>query len=189
MTWQLANGLGSGSVISVNFLEVPVAEADARFGVQSGFKSDIAKGPKSANSSHSHRRSSRSSFGSTRMCIKEPRQIFRFSAKPNQANRSAMPQLNSPVEAQRLHYKSAAPIPMRSRPAKRNSAGCSYFRDEKQRLVVQIVSLTNRHTGLMWLNPCEFAGCVGKSATWVYRSLAACFSSPASSGAERRGCT
>jgi len=30
MTWQLANGLGSGSVISTNFLKVPVAEADVR---------------------------------------------------------------------------------------------------------------------------------------------------------------
>jgi hypothetical protein len=50
MTWQLANGLGSGSVISVNFLKVPVAEADLRFGAQSGLKSDIARAPKSANS-------------------------------------------------------------------------------------------------------------------------------------------
>src|SRR6266404_1958068 len=41
----------------------------------------------------------------------------------------------------------------------------------------------------MWLNPCEFAGCVGKSATWVYRSLAACFLLAASSGAERLGFT
>jgi hypothetical protein len=49
MTWQLANGLGSGSVISVNFLKVPVAEADIRFGAQSGLKSDIARGPKSAD--------------------------------------------------------------------------------------------------------------------------------------------
>jgi len=46
MTWQLVNGLGSGSVISVNFLEVPVAEADLRFGVQSGLKSDIARARK-----------------------------------------------------------------------------------------------------------------------------------------------
>jgi hypothetical protein len=50
MTWQLVNGLGSGSVISVYFLEVPVAEADLRFGAQSGLKSDIARAPKSANS-------------------------------------------------------------------------------------------------------------------------------------------
>src|SRR5258708_38277530 len=40
MTWQLAIGLASGSVISVNFLEVPIAEADVRFGAQSGLKSD-----------------------------------------------------------------------------------------------------------------------------------------------------
>jgi hypothetical protein len=44
---QLANGQRSGSVISVNFLKVPVAEADVRFGAQSGLKSDIARGPKS----------------------------------------------------------------------------------------------------------------------------------------------
>ena len=37
-----------GSVISVVFLKVPVAEADVRFGAQSGPKSDIARGPKSA---------------------------------------------------------------------------------------------------------------------------------------------
>jgi hypothetical protein len=46
---QLANGQRSGSVISVNFLKVPVAEADVRFGAQSGLKSDIARGPKSAD--------------------------------------------------------------------------------------------------------------------------------------------
>jgi hypothetical protein len=50
MTRQLANGLESGSVISVDFLKVPVAEADVRFGAQSGLKSDIARGPKSADS-------------------------------------------------------------------------------------------------------------------------------------------
>jgi hypothetical protein len=49
MTWQLANGLG-WEVISVNFLKVLVAEADVRFGAQSGRKSDIARGPKSTNS-------------------------------------------------------------------------------------------------------------------------------------------
>ena len=38
-----------GSVISVAFLKVPVAEADVRFGAQSGLKSDIARGPKRAN--------------------------------------------------------------------------------------------------------------------------------------------
>ena len=38
MTWQLANGLGSGSAISVNFLKVPIAKADVRFGAQSGLK-------------------------------------------------------------------------------------------------------------------------------------------------------
>ena len=32
-----------GSVISVDFLKVPVAEADVRFGAQSGLKSDIAR--------------------------------------------------------------------------------------------------------------------------------------------------
>jgi hypothetical protein len=58
-------------------------------------------------------RSSRSSFDSTRMLHQRASSdLFRFSAKPNQANGSAMPQLNSPVEAQRLHYKSAAPIPI-----------------------------------------------------------------------------
>jgi len=55
--------------------------------------------------------------------------------------------------------------PMKKRkPTLSGSPLASYFWDEKQRLMVQIVSLTNRHTGLMWLNPCEFAGCVGKSA-------------------------
>ena len=39
-----------GSVISVDFLKVPVAEADVRFGAQSGLKSDIARGPKRADS-------------------------------------------------------------------------------------------------------------------------------------------
>jgi hypothetical protein len=48
MTWQLANGLGSGSVISVNFLKVPVAEADVRFGAHYGLNSDIELGPKGA---------------------------------------------------------------------------------------------------------------------------------------------
>jgi hypothetical protein len=47
MIWQLANGRGSGSVISVNFPKVPVAEADVRLGAQSRPKSDIAQGPKS----------------------------------------------------------------------------------------------------------------------------------------------
>jgi hypothetical protein len=47
MTWQWSNGLGSGSVISVNFPKVPVAEADVRLGAQSGLKSDIAQAPKS----------------------------------------------------------------------------------------------------------------------------------------------
>jgi len=42
-----------GSVISVDFLKVPVAEADVRFGAQSGLKSDIARGPKSASRRHS----------------------------------------------------------------------------------------------------------------------------------------
>jgi hypothetical protein len=37
-----------GSVISVDFLKVPVAEADVRFGAQSGLKWDIARGPKRA---------------------------------------------------------------------------------------------------------------------------------------------
>jgi len=48
MIWQLANGRGSGSVISVNFPKVPVAEADVRLGAQSRPKSDIAQGPESA---------------------------------------------------------------------------------------------------------------------------------------------
>ena len=47
--------------------------------------------PKSA-SSHSHMRSSRSSFDSTRMLHQRASDLFRFSAKPNQANGSAMPQ-------------------------------------------------------------------------------------------------
>src|ERR1700676_304453 len=42
-----------GSVISVDFLKGPVAEADVRFGAQSGLKSDIARGPKRASSRHS----------------------------------------------------------------------------------------------------------------------------------------
>jgi hypothetical protein len=48
MIWQLANGRGLGSVISVNFPKVPVAEADVRLGAQSGLKSDIAQGPETA---------------------------------------------------------------------------------------------------------------------------------------------
>jgi hypothetical protein len=41
-----------GSVISVDFLKVSVAEADVRFGAQSGLKSDIARGPKRAKLRH-----------------------------------------------------------------------------------------------------------------------------------------
>ena len=47
---QSANGLGSGSGIVDSTSRLPVAGAYVRLGAHSGLKSDIARGPKSANS-------------------------------------------------------------------------------------------------------------------------------------------
>src|SRR4030095_13235228 len=52
MVSQSANGLGSGSGIVHSTSRLPVAGAYVRLGAHSGLKSDIARGPKSANRRH-----------------------------------------------------------------------------------------------------------------------------------------